>query len=85
MNSPILLGNTNDDNKERKPMFFNNPINHEWYDGYRRDFNKGLINSKERPPNITFDGKSFVSDIKNYLTYGLRDHVINMMIGLVPK
>ena len=71
--------NTKDDNnKGRKSMFLNNPINKEWMISYRRGFNNVLLNKEGLGNIITFDLKSFVSDVKNYLTYGLRDRFINL-------
>ena len=68
--------NTKDDiNKGgRNSTFLNNRINKEWNDTYLQDFNKGLLNKEGLGNIITFDAKSFVSDVKNYLMYGLRDH-----------
>ena len=37
-----IVNTKDDNNRERKPMYFNNPINQEWHNSYRRDFNKVL-------------------------------------------
>ena len=81
------IASTKDDQNKggRRSTFFNEPINEEWNTMYRQDFNDALLNKEGLTNIITFDVKSYVSDIKNYLTYGVRHHIIRLIKNLFPN
>ena len=80
------IANTNDDNNVGRPSsFFHEPINQEWLASYRQDFNEATLDKEGMTNIITFDVKSYVSDIKNYLMYGIRDHFIRFLKNVFPK
>ena len=76
---PVANTNNNESKAREKISFFNDQINKEWNDTYRRDFNKGLLKNEGLGDIIAFDVTSYVSGIKNYLTYGLRDHFVRLI------
>ena len=66
-----VVNTKDDESKGRKSTFLNNPINKDCNDTCPQEFNSGLLNKEGLTNIITFDVKSFVSDIKNYLTHGI--------------
>ena len=63
----------------------NDPINKGWRDNYCRDFNNGSLDKEGLSNILTFEITSYVTDIKNYLIYGLRDHFVRLVKNLFPK
>ena len=74
------VANANDDsNTGSKSIFFNDHIDKEWNDNFRREFNIGLPSKEGLGNIITFDVKDYATDVKNYLTIGLRDHFVRLV------
>ena len=80
------VANANDDNNTgRKSTFLNEQINREWNDNYRQEFNIGLPSKEGLGNIITFDVKDYATDVKNYLTIGLRHHFVRLVKKLFPN
>ena len=80
------IANTNTaESRGRKSTFLNERIDKEWNNTYRRKFNNGLLNKEGLGDIITFDVKDYATDVKNYLTKGLRDHFVRLVNKLFTK